>query len=164
MNAYEVSGWANLFTGTVSASAALTGLIFVGISINLDKIVALSGVAELGLEAIVLLFGVLVMSIFVLIPQPRLVLGVEMLVASVCEVVGLAILNVAQWRLVDARFRTRLLVHIVLGRIGVLFFAAAGMTLMFGVGGGLYWAAPALIFSLGAAVYNAWVLLIEIVR
>ena len=31
-------------------------------------------------------------------------------------------------------------------------------------GGGLYWLVPMTILGIGGAVYNAWVLLVEIVR
>jgi hypothetical protein len=33
-----VNGWENVFIGALGASAALTGLVLVGISINLKKI------------------------------------------------------------------------------------------------------------------------------
>jgi len=41
---------------------------------------------------------------------------------------------------------------------------AAGLTLIFGAGGGLYRLVPAMILGFGGAVLNAWVLLVEIVR
>jgi modulator of FtsH protease len=41
---------------------------------------------------------------------------------------------------------------------------AAGLTLMLGAGGGLYWLVPAMVLGFGGAVLNAWVLLVEIVR
>jgi hypothetical protein len=82
--------------GTDGASAALAGLVFVGISINLDKIVALRGIPEQGLEAIGLLFSVLVMSTLVLVLQPVLALGIELLAAAFGEAVGLGALSVAQ--------------------------------------------------------------------
>jgi hypothetical protein len=36
--AHTAEGWANFFIAQVGAAAALTGLIFVGVSINLNKI------------------------------------------------------------------------------------------------------------------------------
>jgi fatty acid desaturase len=41
---------------------------------------------------------------------------------------------------------------------------AAGLTLILGAGGGLYWLVPAMVLGFGGAVLNAWVLLVEIVR
>ena len=40
----------------------------------------------------------------------------------------------------------------------------AGISLAAHWGGGLYWLVPATILGIGGAVYNAWVLLVEIVR
>ena len=48
--------------------------------------------------------------------------------------------------------------------MAVLPLAVAGVTLLAGAGGGLYWVVPAVILLLVVAVANAWVLLIEIDR
>jgi hypothetical protein len=40
----------------------------------------------------------------------------------------------------------------------------AGATLVAGAGGGLYWTVPALVAGFVGAVFNAWVLLVEILR
>jgi len=74
------------------------------------------------------------------------------------------VLNVAQWRRLDRRFRVHLMAHVVLGQAAVVPFALAGLTLILGTGGGPYLTVPAVISSFGAAIYNAWVLLVEIIR
>ena len=72
-------GWKELFLAEVGASAALGGLLFVAVSINLDRILALRGLPGVAGAAIVLLVGVLVVSTFALVPgQPRWVLGAEL--------------------------------------------------------------------------------------
>lgn len=40
----------------------------------------------------------------------------------------------------------------------------AGISLAAHAGGGLYWLVPTTILGVTGAVYNAWVLLVEIVR
>ena len=40
----------------------------------------------------------------------------------------------------------------------------AGVSLLLGAGGGLYWLVPGMAFSVVVAVVNAWVLLVEVVR
>jgi hypothetical protein len=40
----------------------------------------------------------------------------------------------------------------------------AGVSLVVGAGGGLYWTLPALLAGFVGAVLNAWVLLVEILR
>ena len=66
--ATEISEWSDLFVASAGATAALAGLVFVAISINIDRILKLEGVAELGLITLILLVGVLVVSLFGLIP------------------------------------------------------------------------------------------------
>jgi modulator of FtsH protease len=40
----------------------------------------------------------------------------------------------------------------------------AGLTLLVEAGGGLYWLVAGVVFAIVAAVANAWVLLVEILR
>lgn len=54
--------------------------------------------------------------------------------------------------------------RIVLAQTAVLPLPVAGVSLLLGAGGGLYWLVPGVVFCLVVAVLNAWVLLIEILR
>ena len=81
MNAYTTEGWGELFLADAGASAALAGLLFVAVSINLDRIIALRGLPGAALGAIALLVAVLLVSTFGLVPgQPRWLLAGEVLV------------------------------------------------------------------------------------
>ena len=164
MDAYVAAGWANLFVATLGGTAALTGLIFVGVSINLARIMSLPGVAERGLEAIVLLVTPLVASLLGLVPQPPVALGVELLATSLASLAVLATLQTVQWRLVERRYRSSLLARMSLAGGATAAAAIAGLTLMLHAGGGLYWMVPALLLSILTAVASAWVLLVEIAR
>ena len=53
--AYAPEEWKDLFVAMAGASAALAGLLFVAISINVDRIVKYEGLPERGLEALGLL-------------------------------------------------------------------------------------------------------------
>jgi hypothetical protein len=91
VTAYRVSEWSNLFVATAGASAALAGLVFVAVSINIERILKFAGLPERGLETVLLLLGVLVVSVVGLIPgQGRPPLGVELLVVSLTVGVALA--------------------------------------------------------------------------
>jgi hypothetical protein len=54
--------------------------------------------------------------------------------------------------------------RIVLAQLAVLPLLAAGVSLLVGAGGGLYWLAPGVVLCLVVTVLGAWVLLIEILR
>ncbi len=45
-----------------------------------------------------------------------------------------------------------------------LFLLGAGVTLLVGQGGGLYWLPAAFVLAISIAAYNAWVLLGEVIR
>ena len=84
MTAYTTEAWGELFLAEAGASAALGGLLFVALSINLERIVALRSLPGTALGTIVLLVAVLMLSTFALVPeQPRWVLGSEVLVVGV---------------------------------------------------------------------------------
>ena len=73
MPAYSAAEWESLFVAEAGASAALAGLLFVALSINLERILKGSGLPGRAGEAIVLLLTVLVVSTFGLVPgqSPR---------------------------------------------------------------------------------------------
>lgn len=80
MHAYSTAGWKSLFVAGTGASAALAGLLFVAISINLERILQSAGLSGRAGEAMVLLITVLSVSTLVLVPgQPPTVLGAELL-------------------------------------------------------------------------------------
>jgi hypothetical protein len=54
--------------------------------------------------------------------------------------------------------------RVVSSSLGLLPLAIGGVSTVLRAGGGLYWLAPGVILSFGAALLDAWVLLIEIQR
>jgi hypothetical protein len=92
---YTTEGWGELFLAEAGASAALAGLLFVAVSINLDRIIALRSLPGAALGAIALLVAVLMVSTFALVPeQPRWALGGEVLVVDAADAVEIS----GSWR------------------------------------------------------------------
>lgn len=50
MTAYDASEWSELFVASAGASAALAGLVFVAVSINVERILEFPGLPERALE------------------------------------------------------------------------------------------------------------------
>lgn len=158
------AAWSNFLVAEVGAAAALTGLIFVAVSINLTKILEYPGVSTRAGEAIVLLLGVLVISSLALVPN----LGETIL--------GTAILTIGflLWSLVTVRQITFLrpvdhlwwwfAMRVTLCQLAIVPFCVAGASLLFHRPGAMYWMVPGCLFSIIAGVYSAWVLLVEILR
>lgn len=161
-----MNGWDNFFLGQVGASAALGGLLFVAISLNLGQIGSTQDLADRALLALSLLLAILVVSSLMLIPdQPRLLIGIEVLAVSIAPIV-LALSRrsrssdrnepgVAAKRLSNKILLVSALAPYLVG--GTLIVAGDLRT-------GLYFVAAAIVVSLIKAVLDAWVLLIEINR
>ena len=78
-----MSVWNDFFTAELAASAALVGLIFVGISINLTRIVTIPRLPSRALLALIVLLAILVVSSLLLVPGQSLTLvGSEVLIVG----------------------------------------------------------------------------------
>jgi len=164
MTAYDPSEWSDLFVATAGASAALAGLVFVAVSINIERILKFQGLPERALETVLLLLGVLLVSVVALIPgQSEAALGVELLALSLVlggVIARLPTSHPAGGREPRAWLWGRWSVRVA----GTLPFLIGGVSVLAGSGGGLYWVAAGIVFAIAGAVINAWVLLVEILR
>jgi modulator of FtsH protease len=162
--AYDPTDWHELFVATAGAGAALAGLVFVAVSINLERILKFPGLPERALETVLLLLNVVVVSIIGLIPgQDHNALGIELMI------VGL-VATTAIWMIA---FRAKpsgeeprmwLTERLVILTWGTLPFVIGGLSILVTSGAGLYWVVFGIVGAIVGAVANAWVLLVEILR
>nr|AUN37619.1 hypothetical protein [uncultured bacterium] len=160
-----MQAWANFFLAEAGASAALTGLIFVGVSLNLTKILAMPRLPSRALEALVLLMSVLITSSLLLVPdQPLILIGAEMTIIGLVTTSLMTRLDLRIRRDTDKQYRRAFLLNMVLSQIASLPYLIAGLFVLAGKIDGLYVLVVGVIFSFIKALLDAWVLLVEINR
>ena len=160
----DPAAWSTFFGATLGAAAALTGLLFVAVSINLDRLLSNGRLLARAGETLIGLTLSLVASATLLAPQPVHASTGELL--AICVVVAALALRVQlrhgpdrpsdPWWWFAVRVATVQAVAVP---------AAIGCaSVLLGGGGGLRWVALGLISGFALTVYSAWVLLVEIVR
>jgi hypothetical protein len=165
MHALTLTGWENFFIASAGAAAAIAGLLFVALSINLSRILSIPGLAGRAGETFIPLGVVLIISLHGLVPAESIrTFAVELTVvggASWLFVTGM------EYRAFRARHFLRffhLTTRIGINQPATLTVPLAGLSILCGFPGGLYWLVPAVGFSFAGALVNAWVLLVEILR
>jgi len=161
-----LSGWNDFFLGELGAAAALAGLLFVSVSVNQERILALSRMADRGIEALAMLLLVVVVASLPLVPgQPLRWLGGEILAAGLATFLGLVPLQRAYLRQVDPVHRRSSARMVAVNRLAMAVIALGGLAMVWtGDGRGAYLLPPGVLLTFFAVGVNAWVLLIEINR
>jgi modulator of FtsH protease len=158
----DPAAWSDFAVATAGAAAALAGLLFVALSINISSVVGSPHTTARAASALVLLASPVFLALAVLVPWGATVLGVVLVVLAVAVGAGLAVMlprpipevPLAAWLLATVLPPVVLVVGTLLAGVGLL---AGGL-------GGLVWLAPAIGFALGGGLVGAWVLLVEILR
>ncbi|HEY2069667.1 MAG TPA: hypothetical protein VGG48_08960 [Rhizomicrobium sp.] len=158
--------WADFFAAELGAAAALTGLVIVGISINVTRILADPGLPGRAAETLVTPAGVMIAATFALVPHPPdWLLGLELALTGLVMWAIPTRIQLRAWRSGGGQIGPAG----GMPRVALAFFSSwpfilCGILLLLHVGGALYWIVPGVVVALIATVINAWVLLIEILR
>jgi modulator of FtsH protease len=157
--------WNDFFVAIGGASAALTGLIFVGVSINLTRILSFPTLPNRALQTLILLLIILIVSILFLIPhQPLMLIGIEVSAIGFIAVITMLWMDHYNYKNVDAPYKNQILAYSIFSQFCVLPYLISGITLLCCGENGVYWVVPAVICSFLKSVIDAWVLLVEINR
>jgi modulator of FtsH protease len=162
----QLNDWNNFFLGELGAAAAFAGLLFVSVSVNQQRILALGRMADRGLEALGILVLVMIVSSLALVPGQSLrAFGIETFVIGFILKVTAWMLQRAYLRALEAVHRKRSGLMVALTRVALALIVLGGAILAVQSDSvGLYVLVPGVLLCFVAAGANAWVLLIEINR
>jgi modulator of FtsH protease len=150
--------WQNFAVVTGGASGALTGLLFVAVSLNASRIAGHRGLRASAAQTLVLFMMPLVTAVVLLVPgQADWAIGGELVVAGLGSSVTLLGIGRNLHSLSDDDKR---LISIFDRRdtnvVVMLLFVASGAVLAAGMSDGLYLLLPAMIVAFISGVLNAW--------
>ncbi|HKP42385.1 hypothetical protein [Mycobacterium sp.] len=147
MTAYDVAAWTDFANTVAGGAAALAGLLFVGLSLNLAEVLKYPGVPARAAAT----------------PgQDHRALAVELGVIGLGTAVLTAIFGLQQKG--SSPHPARALTSMVLLGVPALMLIVGGVSTWSQSGGGLYWLTAAVATGFASATGNAWVLLVEIKR
>jgi hypothetical protein len=165
VEALNMARWEAFFAGQLAAAATLAGLLFVGVSLNLAKILANPSLPGRALSGFYLLLANLIVASLMLVPeQPTIAIGLEILLAGLALWGMISRLDIMAIRRSTADYRRYFVRHFFMFQLAVIPYLVGGVLVLAGLHGGLYWVAAAMVISLFVASTEAWVLLVEINR
>jgi len=163
--AYDAEPWSDFAAGMAGAAAALAGLLFVAVSINIQTILAGRGIAGRAAQALILLALPVFISLALLIPgQPDLALAIELLAISAVTAPALGRQARPGARSSEQPVYSWIATNVVPSAVVALAPLVAAIGLLTESLGGLYWLPAAVALALVGGLVNAWVLLVEILR
>jgi hypothetical protein len=165
VSAYDAHAWLEFGVAAAGAAAVLTGLVFVAVSINLERVLQVPGLPDRAGESVLMFLGAMVYSLFLLVPgQSTDALGIELVVTGLVFAVVLLLVAASGFRKPTRQPLSWKITRVVAALASTVPVVIGGVTVAGESGGGLYWLFAGILLSFLAGVGNSWVLLIEVVR
>jgi len=153
--------WHDFGVSTGSLAGALTGLLFVAVSIKSDILAKSRSLRSRAAQTLVLFMTSALSAVVLVAPQPGGALGGELIALAAVSGAALFVLDRKGGH--DAASGVARYIEVASpNAITSVLFGIAGLTFLLSAGGGLYWLIPAVVFSLVGGVVNAWLFLVRV--
>ena len=157
---YLPAVWHDFGVTIGSLAGALTGLLFVAVSIKSETLANSRSLSSRAAQTLVLFMTSALAAVMLVAPQPVDALGAELI--TLAAVSGAALLVLDRRGGHDQSSRVARYIEVASpNAITSVVYGVAGLTLLLAAGGGLYWLIPAGVFSLVGGVVNAWLFLVR---
>jgi hypothetical protein len=163
--AYEPAAWQNFYVMTGGAAAALTGLLFVAMSLHAKAILVNRFYSGRAISTLASLTTQLGLAATVLVPGASVTLIGAVVEAAAIIFLGLTVRIVFARSLEQGRVplsAARRAAEWSTGLIWIVLFLASGLSLLTRTGGGFYVLALVMILMFAWNIYIAWVLITEV--
>lgn len=153
--------WLGFGEALAAVAGALTGLLFVAISVKGDVIAASRSLSSRAAQTLDLFMTSVLVAVLLVAPQPAAALGWELLAVALASGVVLLILDRRAGHH-TGRGVARYIEKFSPNSVTAVLVGIAGITFLLKAGGGLYWLIPAAVASLLGGVVNAWLFLVKV--
>ena len=158
--------WLPFLNVVATISASLTGLLFIGISVSLAKLLEHEYLPGIALQAVLLLALQLATALCGIAPvtttSVRFASGIAGCTAAAAIIV--AVIQTRSWRHVTPEFRRAVAGLAVLTDVTLVFQITIAIALLLTGWTALALLLPAMLLTLCVALINAWLVLVEVHR
>jgi hypothetical protein len=158
---YTITPWVGFGEALAAMAGALTGLLFVALSVKGAVLTASRSLRSRAAQTLVLFIISVLIAVFLVAPQPAAALGAELLAVAAVSGTALLILDRRAGHGSDQDV-ARYVEKFSPNTVTAVLVGVAGLTFLVKAGGGLYWLIPAAVASLVGGAVNAWLFLVRV--